>query len=267
MYYIYGVTGIEGFEYVDTYYPETYYFDKNTLGDVVAIRDENGNILAKYEYDAWGNVTVYDQYGNVNTNSTFIGNVNPIRYRGYYYDTETGFYYLQTRYYDPTICRFINADNYELVATLASRGGLNMYSYCANNPIMYTDETGEFWWIIAVVVLAAGAIGGGIYAGVQSYQEGNRGWELVFDITEGAGAGLAIVGGAMATVAIFIVVGWGGIQSGVPLGLQQIISLGFVGFNFGTFLLGALNGIQSPDPLEMPPQTQPPIYYNAIGGS
>ena len=57
---------------------------------------------------------------NSNTSSSFIGNINPFRYRGYYYDTETGFYYLQTRYYDPTICRFINADNYELVATLAS---------------------------------------------------------------------------------------------------------------------------------------------------
>ena len=59
----------------------------------------------------------------VNTNSSFIGNVNPFRYRGYYYDTETGFYYMQTRYYDPTICRFINADNYELVATLSSVPG------------------------------------------------------------------------------------------------------------------------------------------------
>ena len=56
---------------------------------------------------------------NSNTSSSFIGNINPIRYRGYYYDVETGFYYLQTRYYYPTICRFINADNYELVAELS----------------------------------------------------------------------------------------------------------------------------------------------------
>ena len=73
-------------------------FDKNTLGDIIAIRDASGSVLATYEYDAWGNVTVMDRYGTVNTSTTFIGNINPIRYRGYYYDTETGFYYLQTQY-------------------------------------------------------------------------------------------------------------------------------------------------------------------------
>ena len=67
-----------------------------------------------------------------------------IRYRGYYYDTETGFYYLQSRYYDPTLCRFISPDKYTLLSTLSmSLGELNLYSYCANNPIMFTDETGE----------------------------------------------------------------------------------------------------------------------------
>ena len=111
------------------------YFDKNTLGDIVAIRDESGNIVARYEYDAWGNITY--QSGS-------MADINPFRYRGYYYDNETGFYYLQTRYYDPSICRFINADNYEVVAQLSYVSGqLNMYAYCGNNPIMYTDETGE----------------------------------------------------------------------------------------------------------------------------
>ena len=125
-------------------------FDKNTLGDIIAIRNISGNIVVTYEYDAWGNCTVMDGYGNVNTSSSFIGNINPIRYRGYYYDTETGFYYLQTRYYDPTICRFINADNYELVAQLSCMlGQLNMYAYCNNNPIMYTDPTGL--WIDTVL--------------------------------------------------------------------------------------------------------------------
>ena len=104
---------------------------------------------------------------NSNTSPTFIGNINPFRYRGYYYDSETGFYYLQTRYYDPTICRFINADNYELVSQLASSKELNMYAYCRNNPIMYTDETGEFAWIIALAVIGVGAIVGGIVGGVR----------------------------------------------------------------------------------------------------
>ena len=110
-------------------------FDKNTLGDIIAIRDELGNVVAKYIYDAWGNIL--HEEGS-------MASVNPFRYRGYYYDVETGFYYLQTRYYDPTICRFINADNYELVGELSQTAGqLNLYAYANNNPVMLTDETGE----------------------------------------------------------------------------------------------------------------------------
>ena len=139
--YIYGVTGIEGMIVEGTYQDSVYYFDKNTLGDVIAIRDEYGDVVARYTYDAWGNII--DQDGE-------MAEMNPFRYRGYYYDTETGFYYLQTRYYDPTICRFINADNYELVSELASSMQLNMYAYCGNNPIMYTDETGEI--VISLLV-------------------------------------------------------------------------------------------------------------------
>ena len=112
-------------------------FDKNTLGDIIAIRDEDGNVVAKYIYDAWGNIL--HEEGS-------MASVNPFRYRGYYYDTETGFYYLQTRYYDPTICRFINADNYELVMLLGrgTVGGFNVYSYCFNNPIIFIDD-GGYW--------------------------------------------------------------------------------------------------------------------------
>ena len=66
------------------------------------------------------------------------------QYRGYYYDEETGFYYLQSRYYDPSMCRFISADQYELVGTLSDTvGQLNLYAYCNNNPIMYTAPSGE----------------------------------------------------------------------------------------------------------------------------
>ena len=138
-----------------------YYFDKNTLGDVVAIRNRSGAVVAKYEYDAWGNVTVTDAEGKEETSAEFIGNKNPIRYRGYYYDTETGFYYLQTRYYDPEICRFINADDYGLIATLSEvPGQLNLYAYCNNNPIMYTDGSGCFPWLILAALLLFTPIGG-----------------------------------------------------------------------------------------------------------
>lgn len=90
----------------------TYYFRKNIFGDVTHVYDEAGNMVASYNYDAWGNCTVN------NITSGNVGTLNPFRYRGYYYDNETGFYYLQTRYYDPEICRFISADNIELVPAL-----------------------------------------------------------------------------------------------------------------------------------------------------
>ena len=118
--------------------------------------------MAEYEYDAWGNVTVTNKNGTTNTQADFIGNKNPFRYRGYYYDTETGFYYLQTRYYDPETCRFINADDYELISTLSEvPGQLNLYAYCNNNPIMFTDPSGCMpnwlkWVIGGVVILGLG---------------------------------------------------------------------------------------------------------------
>ena len=116
----------------------TYYFLKNLFGDVIAIYNSSGSQVASYTYDAWGN----ESY----TYSSGVGAENPFRYRGYYYDNETGFYYLQSRYYDPEICRFISADNLELLPALSQTAGqLNLYAYCNNNPVMYTDPTGEFW--------------------------------------------------------------------------------------------------------------------------
>ena len=100
-----------------------------------------GQLRAHYEYDAWGNVLpVTDQNGNAITSSTHIGNLNPFRYRGYYLDTETGLYYLMSRYYDPVTHRFVNADGY-----FQSGGDVldsNMSAYCRNNPINHADPTG-----------------------------------------------------------------------------------------------------------------------------
>ena len=115
---------------------ELYYYVLNAQGDVSAILDSGGKIAASYDYDAWGNCTVY------NSSDAAIGDLNPLRYRGYYYDAETGFYYLQSRYYDPAICRFINADTF---ATTDANGFLsaNMFAYCENNPIMRVDPDGS----------------------------------------------------------------------------------------------------------------------------
>ena len=112
-------------------------------------------MVASYSYDAWGNHTVYDEYGDVNTYYGTIGNINPIRYRSYYYDTETGLYYLQSRYYDPQTGRFISADKTEYLGENNDLMSYNLYVYCSNNPIMFVDPTGMFNWgklITSVVV-------------------------------------------------------------------------------------------------------------------
>lgn len=134
---------------------ELYYYVLNAQGDVSAILDSSGRLAASYDYDAWGNCTVYDSSAKVLTDPTSIANLNPLRYRGYYYDAETGFYYLQSRYYDPAICRFINADTF---ATTDANGFLsaNMFAYCENNPIMRVDADGEIWNVIAGAVIGAG---------------------------------------------------------------------------------------------------------------
>ena len=138
------------------------YFQKDALGNVQYIKNSAGKIVATYTYDAYGNSTV------TNASGYTIGNMNPFRYRGYYCDTETGFYYLQSRYYDPSIMRFINADDYELISTLASTiGQLNLYAYCNDNPIMYTDESGTLIWELVVtglIVVTLAALDGGISA-------------------------------------------------------------------------------------------------------
>ena len=115
-----------------------YYYVLNAQGDVVRIVNSSRSVVASYTYDPWGKII---------SSSGTLADINPLRYRGYYYDSETGFYYLQSRYYDPAIGRFINADSYastDMVGLLST----NMFSYCENNPVMRVDPTGKFWDIL-----------------------------------------------------------------------------------------------------------------------
>ena len=113
-----------------------YYYIKNAQNDVVAIADKDGNVLANYAYDSWGKVTEI-------TGDTALAEQNPIRYRSYYYDFETEWYFLNTRYYSPDMCRFISADGY--VQTGQSVLDKNMFSYCGNNSSSRIDEYGTSW--------------------------------------------------------------------------------------------------------------------------
>ena len=112
-----------------------YYYITNLQGDVMSIVDGTGAVKATYNYDPYGNPV-----GTVPAANS-IGAVNPLRYRGYYYDSEIGLYYLQSRYYDPNLGRFLNADN--LVSTGQGILGNNMFAYCGNNPVAYSDSLGS----------------------------------------------------------------------------------------------------------------------------
>ena len=113
--------------------PNTYYYILNLQGDVVQIIDEGGVLQAEYVYSPWGEIISAE--GD-------LAEINPLRYRGYYYDSETGFYYLQSRYYDPENHRFINADSY--LSTGRGTVAQNMYAYADNSPVMNTDSCGNY---------------------------------------------------------------------------------------------------------------------------
>ena len=137
-----------------TYNGTRYHYVTNLQGDVVQIRQGTTPVV-NYTYDAWGKLLT-----TTGSMASTLGTHNPLRYRGYVYDTETQLYYLQSRYYNPAMGRFINAD----VDASTGHGllGTNMFAYCANNPVNYTDATGQDWWhwaaAAAIVVVAAIAV-------------------------------------------------------------------------------------------------------------
>ena len=127
--------------------------------------DTDGRRMVQYVYDAWGNHKIVDGYGNTITSSTHIGIINPIRYRSYYYDTETGLYYLQARYYDPVIGRFISTDDVDYIDPEVING-LNLYAYCGNNPVMNIDPSGHSFtaFLIGFLIFGGLAFGATVYA-------------------------------------------------------------------------------------------------------
>ena len=151
-----------------TYDGAEYFYLKNAQGDVTGLVNSSGTQVVAYTYDAWGNPLT-----TTGTMADTLGKLNPFRYRGYVYDTETGLYYLQSRYYNPETGRFINADNLVDTEDLL---GENLFAYCANNPVNHQDPSGHsFLGIIAlnfarvaVTAIAAIAVAGLTVAAVNS---------------------------------------------------------------------------------------------------
>ena len=132
-----------------------YYYKYNLQGDVTGIYNADGQLVVEYKYDAWGKVLSIT--GSL---ASTIGQYNPIRYRGYYYDSETGFYYISSRYYDPEIGRFINADTTEVLSVSPmSMADKNLFAYCDNNPIVRVDIEGNVWeTVFDVISLGASVV-------------------------------------------------------------------------------------------------------------
>ena len=133
-----------------------YFYLKNAQGDVTGLVNASGTQVVSYTYDPWG-----APMSTGGTMAATLGAVNPLRYRGYVYDTETGLYYLSSRYYNPVWGRFINADTAAVVAASPDKANWDksLFAYCDNDPVNRKDDGGEFWHIIA-----AGAINGAISA-------------------------------------------------------------------------------------------------------
>ena len=148
-----------------------YFYVKNLQGDILKVITATGTEAATYTYDAWGKLL---------TSTGDLADINPLRYRGYFYDTETSLYYLKSRYYDPEVCRFINPD---VFATSDIDGVLaaNMFAYCENNPIRNTDSTGT---IGADTLIRAAT--GAVTSLISGIVEGDRGVELLVDVGMGA---------------------------------------------------------------------------------
>ncbi len=175
-----------------TYNGATYHYLTNAQGDVTGITDVDDNLVVEYSYDAWGKLlNMTDSSGDAH-----IGQKNSFLYRGYYYDSETGLYYLNSRYCDPQTGRFINADG--LVSTGQGVLGNNIFAYCLNNPVNFEDANGE-------MAAVAGALAWGMTAG---------------DANAWNPAGWIILGVTVAAVAIWVIP-WDSVGRSISNGWNQ----------------------------------------------
>jgi len=130
----------KGTPFAFEYQGKMYFYQTSLQGDIIGIVDSEGSQVVVYRYDAWGEVLVSSDASGFG-----LSQINPLRYRGYYYDQETGLYYLQTRYYDPKVRRFLNADDASVLTKDPEQlTEKNLYAYCDDNPVMYRDDTGMF---------------------------------------------------------------------------------------------------------------------------
>ena len=215
-----------------------FYYEKDLLGNVIGVYNESGYKLIEYSYDAWGNCKYTYKNGGGSTGAQY----NPFRYRGYYYDSDMGFYYLNDRYYDSITGRFLTPDDPSYLGANSDLLSYNLYAYCSNNPVMYVDPTGHS--IIGIlIILGAATIIGAAGAGIHAYKnEDKRGWGLVGEIFKGAAVGLSI-GGAIVSLGAVGSVVFGGLGAAfMTVPAAQAFAIGALAFNVVPFILMPLLG-------------------------
>ena len=230
---------------VITYKNRSYFYLLNAQGDVMGISGVYGDLKVAYTYDAWGNVlSVTGPLADT------LGYWNPCRYRGYVYDRETGFYYCNSRYYNPEIGRWISPEPNVYYGEFDEAAGLlgyNVYAYCANNPINYFDPTGEFIISTLLICVAVGVVAGGTIGGIAgnayANSKGYTGWNKTKSILTGVGIG-GFAGGALGYFGAPTVISATGI-AGISVtsgGITTIVALGTSFGKLGTLI--ANNGQQ-----------------------
>ena len=203
---------------------DVFFYVYNVLGDVVAIVCEAGNVVAEYAYDAYGNILYM---------SGELAEINPIRYRGYYFDDTVGLYYLHTRWYNPHWGRFLNADVYLIAGNALTAN--NLYQYANGNPIRYVDPTGELAGLILAVRIVSVVVGivGGILSGFATARRladrrgGANGWTIFGGIVVGLTiAGIGAVGVWQApAIAGFLYGAWQWVLKGIAAVLLVVFGI------------------------------------------
>ena len=255
--YLYDESGVIGvIHYVNGTLQGTYYYRRNLQGDVVGIYKANGELVTEYAYDAYGNCTIKQGANNE------ISRINPIRYRGYYLDRETNLYYLNARYYNPEWRRFISPDDTAYLDP-ETPNGLNLYCYCGNDPVNYSDPSGHEskWWAwllsgvaigigIALSATGVGGILGGILIGagasslINGYVTESNGGNFISGYIGGAisgalcGVGAGLAGNFLLNATLtsnLAALGWYGAS------LATSFAGGFAGNMFGTLVTAGID--------------------------
>lgn len=228
-----------------------YFYLRDSLQNIIAIIDSTGNLVVRYNYTAYGLCTI-------TYNSEGIAEINPFRYKGYYYDNESGMYYCNSRYYVPEWCRWLTPDSPSFLQP-ESLNGMNLFAYCGNDPVNRIDPNGNFPFLIAAILVASTVIGatiGGIKAKKKMENTGNYSadtpsLEILKGIAIGATIGLAAGGAAIALGAVVKGAVWGmvlgkSLSTAMFLGTTatKAFAIGALAFDFTAFVAAPLIGVK-----------------------